>query len=286
MSEHAKTEDTTGVPVLEYGAQSAIDLLKLRRSRGGHKSKVTKTINEIKVLLNKKEEIDHKKIHDKTEVCKAAYKSFLEAHKIYQDALVDGEDEEEVIDSNSYIKVVENNVRLINDEIKTWLDSHSVNTKVNADVPRSSTSKKGKSRSRHSKLSDAQVQVVAARAALEAKAANLRQQQDIDKELLKLTQAKTQLEMNTKLAVLKAKEDVYLDNNSSTSSQSTHSNLPAARRKEIVQWVTQVENSLDKPKDTAKVPQETDIGTLHQKRQEGNLNQNKQDSNLNPQAAA
>ena len=46
---------------------------------------------------------------------------------------------------------------------------------------------------------------MAARAALEAEAANLRQQQEIDKELLKLTQAKTQLEMNTKLAVLKAK---------------------------------------------------------------------------------
>ena len=144
MSERDKTEDTTDVPVLELGAQSAIDLLKLRRSRGGHKSTVTKTINGIKVLLNKKEVIDHKIIHDKTEVFKAAYKSFLEAHKIYQDALVDGEDEEEVIDSNLYLKVVENSVRLKNDEIKTWLDSHSVNTKVNADVPRSSTSKKGK----------------------------------------------------------------------------------------------------------------------------------------------
>ena len=65
--------------------------------------------------------------------------------------------------------------------------------------------KKGKSRSKNSKLSEEQVQVVAARAALEAEAANLRQQQEIDKELLKLTQAKTQLEMNTKLAVLKAK---------------------------------------------------------------------------------
>ena len=100
-----------------------------------------------------------------------------------------------------------NSVRLINDEIKTWLDSHSVNTKENADVPQSNMSKKGKSRSRNSKLSDEQVQVVAARAALEAEAANLRQQQEIYKELLKLTQAKTQLEMNTKLEVLKAKEE-------------------------------------------------------------------------------
>ena len=139
-----------------------------------------------------------------------------------------------------------------------------------------------KSRSRNSK-----VHVVAARAALEAEAANLRQQQEIDEELFKLTQAKTQLEMNTKLAVLKAKEEVYLDNNSSsTSSQSTHSNLLAAGRKEIVQWVSQVENSLDKPKDTAKVPQETGKSTLNQKRQESDLNQNKQDSDLNPQAAA
>ena len=142
--------------------------------------------------------------------------------------------------------------------------------------------KKGKSRSRNSK-----VHVVAARAALGAKEANLRQQLEIDKELLKLTQAKTQLEMNTKLAVLRAKEEVYLDNNSSsTSSQSTHSNLPAAGRKEIVQWVSQVENSLDKPKDTAKVPPETEKSTLNQKRQECDLNQNKQDSDLNPQAAA
>ena len=101
MSEHAKTEDTTNAPVLEHGAQPAIDLLKQKRSCGGHKSKVTKTINKIKVLLNKKTKLDHKIMHDKTEVFKAAYKSFLEAHKIYQDALMDGEDEEEVIDSNS-----------------------------------------------------------------------------------------------------------------------------------------------------------------------------------------
>ena len=73
-------------------------------------------------------------------------------------------------------------MRLINNEIKTWLDSHSVNTKENADVPQSNMSKKGKSRSRNSKLSDKQVQVVAARAALEAEAANLRQQQEIYKE--------------------------------------------------------------------------------------------------------
>ena len=76
-----------------FGAQSTIDLLKLRRSRSGHKSEVTKSINEIKGLLNRKKELDPKIIHDKTEVSKTVYQSFLRADNIYQDISVDGEDD-------------------------------------------------------------------------------------------------------------------------------------------------------------------------------------------------
>ena len=200
-------------------------LLQLKRTRSGHKGTLTRLIGDLQASMSGI--IDPSKVRDKICSLNAAMENFKTSHDAYH-VLLDNELDKK--DSLDYFYHVKNNVYDMINVIEGRLDSdHELRpgatlpevspldsvsnvgscAKDESILSRSSHRSKVKSKISATSSSSSRLTIAAKRAGLEAKAASLKQLQDLEREELLLKQRKESVMLDSEIAAAKAEESVF-----------------------------------------------------------------------------